>query len=149
MKKIFTVVALFTSLFTLNSQACMGGFVKLNQTDSLAADGLYGPKGLTITIQDMKTDILKTGRAVYTMDFDGAKTHRVEYLGSIGDKGGVISSSYLVLNFQTREEKVLVVKSNYQGNGISAKGVQPAGAPLETLPKQLNGFTSLYGASCN
>ncbi len=149
MKKIFTAVALLTSLIAIESNACIGGFVKLNQTDSLAADGLYGPKGLTISLQDMKNDIFKGGRAVYTMDYDGVKTHRIEYLGSVSDKGGVLSSSYLVLNFSTREEKVLIVKSNYQGNGVSAKGVQPAGAPIETQAKQLQGFTSLYGASCN
>jgi hypothetical protein len=149
--RIFAIISLFLSLATVsyNASACLDGYVKLNETDALSADGLYGSKGLMVTVDDMKKQLLSKGRAVYNMGNAGVTSHRVEYLGSIADDGGIISSSYIVLDMKTKEEKVIRVQSSYAGNGMRSKDIPPAGSPTtdEQLTK-LQGFSSLYSVGC-
>jgi hypothetical protein len=153
MKFLLIALSLLTMYSTTNSaQACVGGFLKLNNSDGLSADGIHGSKGLMITVDDMKNEAIYGERAVYNFSDNKTKvqTHKVEFLGTISDEGGVIRTSYLVLDLKTKSEKVVLLKSNYRGNGMTARGL-PSQDELDSASKlkQLEGFKTLYSAGCN
>ena len=118
----FLVMTVFC-FFSINSNACVPEYLRLNTVALLAATGIYGSEGLEYSVQDLKTELIDKGQAIHVVvDEAGNNTHQVQYLGSISDEGGLIQSSYLVLDFNTGAEKVAILKSNYHGGGVFFKG---------------------------
>ena len=119
-KILVTIVSLFLSI---NSYACVPEYLRLNTVALLAATGIYGSDGLEYSVEDLKTELIDKGQAIHAVaDETGINTHQVQYLGSVSDEGGLIQSSFLVLEFATGAEKVAVLKSNYHGGGVFFKG---------------------------
>jgi hypothetical protein len=149
---LFTLVA-FTSLFSLSpkAHACLGSLVKLSPTDGLAADGIYGSKGLMITVNEMKKHVIRLGRGFYHIaDNDTHRlTHEVEFLGSVADEDRIIQTSYLVNDLKKKTEKVMILKSNYRGDGMMARALPSQdGDQVASKPKKQEGFKSLYSVGC-
>lgn len=133
-------------LFANVANACPMSRVELNNSSWLGADGLYGSKGLMVTIDDLqKYAAAGTGLTFKMKDKDHVVTHFINYLGSISDKGGVMQSSYLIKEVNSGTEKVVVVKSNYLGNGTYSKDIGGANNGLQPIPE----FSTLYNSRCN
>lgn len=119
-KILVTTVSLF---FSINTYACVPEYLRLNTIALLAATGIYGGDGLEYSVQDLKTELIEKGQAIHVVEDEAGKnTHQVQYLGSVSDEGGLIQSSYLVLDYESGSEKVAILKSNYHGGGVFFKG---------------------------
>lgn len=119
--KVF--VCIVTLFFAVTGSACIPDYLRLNSVAFLAATGIYGSEGLEYPIQALNEEVIAKGTAVHIITDDmGKNTHQVQYLGSISDQGGIIQSSFLVLDFATGVEKISILKSNYKGGGVFFKG---------------------------
>lgn len=157
MKNFALAVAFrFLSLKGVAAFACAGERVTLNDNTVLMASGIYNNKEgkLDIDLDAFEARIKSRNSVTANATSSENKiTHRVEYLGSVREvvkdaKGvetlEVIQSSYLVRDLKTNEEKVYVLRSNYLGNGVWARGVP--GPEMPTKADQR--FQSLFRAQC-
>lgn len=134
MNNKFTALVLFLTLTIshLGAFACPGAHVEINNSTWIAGDGIYGSKGLEYSPEALQKMALDQGRAVLLLnDKSGISTHRLEFLGMMSDEGGVIQSIYLLQDLKTKQEKTLVIKSNYSGNGVTAKGIDSPDSKLK------------------
>jgi hypothetical protein len=139
-------------MFSGSANACLGGYLRLNSTDGLTAEGIItSTDGLAVSVEEMKKKIISGRRATYGLTEHGTSkvTHRVEYLGTIADEGGVIQSSYLVHDVAANSEKVVVLQSSYRGNNVRARGLAPQGQPINDVNiKKRPEFKTLYSIGC-
>ncbi len=127
-----------------HSQACPAGAVTLNDDTVLTADGIYDLSDKkTLTIGELKKDQGADIRLEIT-DSNGKTTHRVIVLGTFEDQGGIIQTTYLLKDAQDKET-LMVLKSNYRGNGERSRGFE---APESQAQKDAV-FSSLYVAGCH
>jgi hypothetical protein len=147
MKTNFIVLAAATLMtFIVSGQvsACPGAAIAINDDTTITADGIIGGTA-KFNVSHLQEMILRgqTASFVFT-DKRKQSTHRVEYLGSVSDEGGVVQSSYFVRDLRTGAEKTYMLYSNYQGGGITAKGLETP----ESTAKKDDRFNSLFTAGC-
>jgi hypothetical protein len=101
----------------------------LNNDTFLTAEGFYDRAGKLTSLEEIKKiAIQRSGDAPSAArwkagDKDGKLTHEFALLGTLEDYGGVITSTYMVKDLATGTSQVLVLHSNYFGNGVSARGI--------------------------
>ena len=133
-------VACLVSLMASTATACPGARLSLNDDTVLTGD--------TIKIESLKeTTPSKSvmNKPLVARSKDGTETHHFIVLGQNSDPEGVLSTSYLVKELSTQEEKVWVLTTNYLGNGMFVRG-----SPTRPFSQRdVSEFSILFTAGCD
>jgi hypothetical protein len=141
MKK--SVLALATLLMTHSALACMGAAIALNDDVTLTGEAVVSKVSGVLDLNTL-TKKKWIGVNMDVEDSSHVTTHNVVVLGGTQDSGGIISMSYLLKDAKTGQEKVYLLKSNYQGGGMRARGLS---TPAEQGTQDPD-FNSLIQAGC-
>jgi hypothetical protein len=141
---LFLIISLVTTV-GWNARGCPGASIELNDDTYLQGDGVYSWSGSKLVKGiNPVTDLKMVGSPLRARNKAKEETHVVIILGYKADAEGIISTSYLVKDLKTGEEKVLLLNTNYLGNGVRARGIDE---PTSNLTESSD-FKSLRSGGC-
>ncbi len=140
MKKVILILIVS---FNMSSYACTRSKIELNNNAWLYGNGFLSGTD-RYEIKDLKEHGY-IGILLDVSDKDSNRTHEMMVLGYDADDQGVLSTTYLIKDVKSGEEKVLLLKTNYAGNGSWKKGLSKK--MDQTTPDEY--FKSLSHAGCH
>jgi len=146
-KLVAITLAMFS--YAVSSYGCLGGVVRLNDDTLLQGQGVYAKndKGEWSLQIDSRKNVDQLGKNLDAKDSTGKVTHTFIILGYKADAKGIFSTTYLV-RWPNGGEQLMLIKTNYAGNGVSSRAIGPANAPPPELKKS-DDFDSLKVSGCD
>ena len=139
----FLAILITALLSSQSALACMGATIVLNDDVTLTGEGISFKSGVKFNLNELIKKNM-TGNEQLATDSNNIQTHSIVILGGLQDKGGIMSVSYLVKNSKTGDERVYLLKSNYEGNGVRSRDMTPPTSELKKDEK----FNLLMTAGC-